>query len=169
MKTPSSAFSILKTRLTPAVCGMALLGMIAQVSGSIIAYEGFNYTIGSQAVGRSGIIADWNGGIGWAGPWEDIAPDPNDAFVNPASSTDLAVSDILAGSLSYTDSVGHVLVTSGNMLHNSGTNNTATSRPARNLAAFVMTNGTTTWISFLGQRTGSPTYDRGANVSLFNT
>src|ERR1041385_5121909 len=83
MKTPSSAFSILKTRLTPAVCGMALLGTIAQVSGSIIAYEGFNYTVGSQAVGRSGIITDWNGGIGWAGPWEDIAPDPNDAFVNP--------------------------------------------------------------------------------------
>src|SRR5262245_29871161 len=141
MKTPSSVFMTnLKIRLMPAVCGMALLGTIAQVSGSIIAYEGFSYTVGSQALGRSGVIADWNGGIGWAGPWEDTAPDPVDPFVNPASSTQDSASDILAGSLSYTDSVGHVLVTSGNMLHNSGTNNIATSRPARNLATNVMTN-----------------------------
>ncbi len=179
MKTPSSVFignvivGHVKRRLIPAICSVALLGTISQVSGSIIAYEGFNYTVGSQSVGRTGVVPGWNGGIGWAGPWEDTAPDPNDAFVNPASSTDLAVSDILAGSLSYTDSVGHVLVTSGNMLHNSGTNAAATSRPARNLAAFVITNGTTTWMSFLGKRTGdiSPTgfYDRGANFSLFNT
>jgi hypothetical protein len=176
MKSPSSIFKKNSgSFFTGVLTCLAMIGAAANALGGLIAYEGFDYTVGSQSVGRSGVVADWNGGTGWAGPWEDIPPDPNgvDPNVNPASSTDGAVSDILPGSLSYTDIVGHVLVTAGNMLHNSGTNNNATSRPARNLAFFSITNGTSTWISFLAQRTGQPSatgvYDRGANLTLFNT
>ncbi len=174
MKTPLTVLKTKIPKLPVSVLGaMALLGFACSASAALIAYEGFDYTVGSVALGRSGIITDWNGGTGWAGPWEDIPPDGNDPFVNPASSTQDAASDILAGSLSYTDMFGHMLVTSGNMLHNSGTNNNATSRPARNLNSIIITNGTTTWISCLGQRTGqaSPTgtYDRGANLTFFNT
>jgi hypothetical protein len=177
-KTTLTSTSALRPRalLIGVACLLATLGITSSALGALIAYEGFDYTVGSQSIGRSGIVTDWNGGTGWAGPWEDIPPDPNgvDPFVNPASSTLDAASTILAGSLGYTDLDGRILVTSGNMLHNSGTNLNATSRPARNLAAFAITNGTTVWISFVGKRTGASNettggYDRGANFSLFNT
>jgi hypothetical protein len=166
MKTP---ITWLKTKarkfLTPLLCAAGMFGFASNVFGTLIAYEGFDYTVGSQSVGGAGLITDWNGGIGWADAWEDY-------LTVVAPSTEFAVSDIQAGSLNYTDMFGNMLVTAGHKLHNSGTN--GNSRPARNLTTHVITNGTTTWISFLGQRTGqsneiSGLYERGANLSLFNT
>jgi hypothetical protein len=82
---------------------------------------------------------------------------------------------IESGSLTYTDSMGNTLTTSGHKLLNAG-DATTSSQEGRNLAQRRASDGNSTWISFLGQRVGernsdqwAPTYRRGANFSLFDT
>jgi hypothetical protein len=141
------------------------LTLASPTYGGLIVYEGFDYPAGDNIVGKSG-------GTGWAGPWDDGTGEGQ-----YAASSAGHLSPVVASGLTYTDAAGNVLVVTGNKLLNSGTNRvdntTFTSRPARTLPYLLCTNGTTTWLSFLGQRVGSPnasgTFQRGANLSTFNT
>jgi hypothetical protein len=130
-------------------------GMARPAWAVIIAYEGFDYAADAELVGLGTATG------GWAGPWD-------------AGSGD-GPTVIQSGSLGYTDSMGNVLTTSGHKLLNAGDASTS-SQEGRNLAQRRATAGTSTWISFLGQRIGernsdqwAPTYRRGANFSLFDT
>jgi hypothetical protein len=125
----------------------------------IIAYEGFDYAPDADVVGL-GSATD-----GWAGPWDAGGAD--------------GPTVIQSGSLGYTDSMGNALTTSGHKMLNAG-DASISSQEGRNLAQRRATDGTSTWISFLGQRIGernsevpapefAGTYRRGANFSLFDT
>jgi hypothetical protein len=88
----------------------------------VLAYDGFNYTVGGGA--------NWNGqgsGDGFTGPWT-------------LSSTTNA--NVLSGSLNFSQ-LGHALTTSGNSV-----NLTAYATGTRTLAAPVGTLGTTLWVGF---------------------
>jgi hypothetical protein len=167
----------------------ALLGVVVAVGAArdaraeLLAYEGFNYTPGSLLVDANGV--GLNGGTGWGtNPWDSAQG------ANPYD-----LSAIQAVSLSYKDSGGRTLVTTGGKLYNTGlgvdpnTNTTVNSQPGRTFnfrrdgAALGATASTpvSTWISFMairfGERNGPATtpitrigtYGRGANLSLFDS
>ena len=69
---------------------LAVLCNAPQSRAAALAYEGFNYPSGANA------LASQNGGTGWTGAW-DTGP-----------------SDITAGGFNYTDGLGNQLVTTGN-------------------------------------------------------
>lgn len=142
------------------VAGAALVGA-QQAEAVLLAYEGFDYTAGTEVVGQ-------NGGSGWdASGWQSR----NAAGLGGSSVTTGA--PVMAGSLGYT-SGANSLVTSGNHSHMFGTAN-GSFEPARGLASSAGgADGTSLYMSFLIQRTGevqdpattSPPnmYPRGANV-----
>lgn len=148
---------------TPKTQLLVLLGLLVLTVGlcqstfaALLAYEGFTNAPGD--------IVGMNGGAGWAEPWNTNS--------NPGGS-----SEVVADSLTYTDSLGNVLTVAGNKLYNHGTN--GSSQPGRDMATVVgatnLTENTTVWLSFLGQRIGgrgpggANSYERGANLSLFFT
>jgi hypothetical protein len=152
--------------------GLALLG-IALIAGSatnaravLLAYEGFSYPADSLLFANG---AGLNGGTGWDGAWD------NDTMVVDGSTK------VLAGSLSYTDSLGNVLNTSGGKLNNTVGAEGAANQQGRNLSVRRESTGTmiSTWVSLLGIRQGTPdaglaglqanTFGRGANFVLFDT
>lgn len=136
----------------------------ASISGFavLIAYDGFDYTVGETIAGK-------NGGVGWGGPW--------------LSGGNFVYGTNVAGSLSYTDSFGNTLITSGNSLLVGNWTLSAAATPSRTLGFFADTWGTgnpsnhlaggTYWIAFLAQRVGPtktdvpPIWERQANLSLF--
>ncbi|MBI4657794.1 MAG: hypothetical protein HY735_02905, partial [Verrucomicrobia bacterium] len=120
-----------------------------------LAYDGFDYAAG-ELPGKAG-------GTGWTAAWQTNN--------SPAGS-----SLVQAGSLSYMDGNGNVLVSSGGKGFVTGVSGTA--QPFREIPTVLTNNGTTAWFSFLGARTGPTTnitatpnniYPRAANVSLFNS
>jgi hypothetical protein len=142
--------------------GIGLIGLLTAtplVHAALIAYGGFTNAPGD--------IIGMNGGTGWIEPWN--------TNVSPGGA-----SEVVANSLSYTDSVGNILITAGNKFYNHGLNGAA--QPGRLLSATQgstnLTVDSTVWISFVGQRIGTPTgsggpggtpsYERGANLSLFD-
>lgn len=154
-------------------CLLILTGGAARAD--LLAYEGFDYAAGSTLGGLSG-------GVGFAEAW-------NANLTGGAANASNSV--ILAGGFSYTDSFGVSVLSSGNRLLFTGDGtatgsntggNTGNSQPFRNLAFTRGTNGIseTTWISFIGQRVGSPDtpftnslnhvvqYGRAAGFQLFN-
>ncbi len=151
-------------RVLVALAVFSMVGMyfcnVAQAT--LIAYEPFNYAAGGAVLGQ-------NGGVGWTGAW--TSPRPGGAGNTPAGSN-----TIMAGSLSAP--VG--LTTVGNRAQFTGfVGSTGTmdglNRPFPNIAG---ADGTTTWVSFLGQRlgeiqdpplVGTNPYPRGANVSFFDS
>jgi hypothetical protein len=155
MNSPHPLFKILLL-----IAGLAgMLAMTPASRAALIAYEGFTNAPGD--------IIGMNGGIGWIEPWN--------TNVSPGGA-----SEVVANSLSYTDSVGNILITAGNKFYNHGLSGAA--QPGRLLSATQgSTNllvNSTVWISFVGQRIGTPTgsggpggtpsYERGANLSLFD-
>lgn len=129
----------------------------------LLAYEPFDYAPGT--------LTGLNGGSGFAGAWDELQGDN-------------LSTDVEAGSLSYTDSLGNTLVTMGGKLNNSG--ETGTSQPGRDLSfrrdgnalGADENNPAFTYVSFLGVRQGQldsfpgeiydNTYRRGANFTLFD-
>jgi hypothetical protein len=111
---------------------IGLLGIAYSTSyaaAQVIAYEGFNYTAGTNLNGL-------NGGAGWGNAWSEPSfgtGDPND---NVAET-------IQSGSLSFGG-----LTTSGNQVLTGG----KFSYDIRNLAASLGTTGTTRYASFLLRR-----------------
>jgi len=125
------------------------------VHAALIAYEGFDYPDGTAVVGA-------NGGSGFTEPYQ----------LNGSGAG--SVSTVLAGSLTYTDALGNMLVTSGNKGFFAGnTTGNQTAQPSRFINT-LRTNGTS-WFSFVGIRQGITTntipnnpYPRGANLAFFN-
>ena len=129
---------------------------------ALLSYEGFDYTPGSSVVGQ-------NGGTGFSQAWQ--------------LNSSVGVFTNQPGSLSYRDSVGNMLVTSGGSLFLQGTNldNGGAAQPNRLLGYVRGTNGAdggSTWVSFLAVRQGPTTnhptlpdnpYPRSANLSLYNS
>ena len=103
-----------------------------QAYGALLAYEGFDYASGSTLVGQ-------NGGFGFVTPW--------------GAST--GTGNITSPGMSY-DSVQ----VSGNRLYVQGTSG-GTFASFRDLASARGTDGTTTWISLMGVRTGTTSSTNG--------
>ena len=129
-----------------AVCGLDLVVQPQVLRADLIAYEPYDYVDGAD-------LSNQSGGTGWGLPWTDTVGDT-----------------AILGSLQYADSLGNSLVTSGNKAYYNGSG--GTSSPYRDLPSVLGADGTTTWVSFLGQRIGPlhspPTYYRAGNFSLFN-
>ncbi len=160
MKTASRFQTSVFPRFAALSLGLVVsTALTSKVSAALLAYEGFDYAVGS--------VVGQNGGSGFANAWQ-----PNGSGAG-------SIHDVVTGSLSYTDSLGNQLVTSGNSLHLSGSptaNNTA--QPNRDFSFTRTTAGSSTWLSFLIERSGTVTnnvntpqnpYPRGANVAFFNT
>jgi hypothetical protein len=142
--------------------GLALAGaslMTVRVSATLIAYEPFNYPVGSALVGGAG-------GTGFTGPW--ATPRPGGGGATPAGSNTIGAGS-LAGPAGLTTIGNHAIFTgeTGTMdgLH----------RPFANVPG---TDGTTTWVSLIAQRQGAAQdppvvgtnpYPRGANISFFDS
>jgi hypothetical protein len=109
--------------------GVFLVGIVfvstTTVHAAVIAYEGFNYDPGN--------IAALNGGAGWTSAWTSNSTTGN----------------VVAGGLSYTDTNGDQLAVSGNSAVSSG--QAASAQTVRDLPQ-TGTAGTSTWISYIGQR-----------------
>ena len=154
------------TLLVSRVCllGLALHLMVSgSVHAALIAYEGFDYPDGTD-ISASGA----NGGSGWITPWGVNSAGTTIAGNTPGDTN-------YAGSMSYVDTAGNTLVTTGGRSFYTG--QPGTSQPFRDFAATGAGRGadnTTTWISVLIVRGGpvsdNPTniYPRGANISFFD-
>jgi hypothetical protein len=106
-----------------------LVASVTTVHAALIAYEGFEYDPGN--------LNTLNGGTGWTNAWN----------VNSFSS--VSTGNVVAGGLSYTDGSGNQLVVSGNSAEASGQPGSA--QHIRELP-LTGSDGTTTWISYIGQR-----------------
>jgi hypothetical protein len=128
-----------------------VVGFGSKLPAALLAYEGFEYDVGNALNGSGAPNAQWTAA------WDNLG-------VVGGTTT------IQAGSLTYTDAAGDTLPTTGQSILNSGIDGT-NSQQGRNLVARRGTDDTSTWISFLGQRTGakSPTFVRGANFTLIDT
>jgi hypothetical protein len=123
------------------------LATVAPANGALV-YEGFDYAAGANALNSK------TGGSGFAGAWGTQG------------------ANIVAGSFSYTDVNGNVLVTSGNRAFMDAVDPTQTAPPAtgaaispiRNIAAIPGT-PSTLYLSFLAEQTAGT--DRDVSVSLF--
>lgn len=168
-------FKTSKTQMNPALCSTVVLGFLALMASqpaskaSLLAYEGFDYTVGN--------LAGNNGGSGWTSAWA-------------LNGGNTANSQIVNGSFSYTDALGYSLVTSGNRAFVTGDGSVngdnlaggtaASASPLRILNFSVGTAGltTSTWVSFLAIRNDTPspvpaaapndyTHSRAASVGFF--
>jgi len=144
-----------RTTTTIGATALALAALLSQQSANatLFAYEGFDYAADQTLLGL-------NGGSGFANAWQTNSTALNNALV-------------VGGSYAYTDSFGNSLVTAGNRAHVTG-NGTAVSQTtgagdntggstangapfrALNVTRGVTGGPDTTWISFLGLRTGNP-------------
>jgi hypothetical protein len=125
----------------------------------LLAYEGFDYGVGSSIIGQVG-------GYGFANAWQN-----NNSGAGSSSVT-------VSGSLGYVDSTGHILYGSGNSALFSGStsanNNAVPNRDLVIARGTGATDGGSTWISMLVQRQGTATtdptnpYRRGAAVTFYN-
>jgi hypothetical protein len=121
------------------------------VCAELFVYEPFDYPAGEQLIGK-------NGGTGFTGAWR------NESVAGAAT--------IQAGSLSYPG-----LPTSGNSVLMTGSTG-SNLEIFRNFNNIEGADGTTTWLSFIGQRLGpvqnpavnpNNPYPRGVNISFYNT
>jgi hypothetical protein len=131
---------------------LAISAMLSQqtANANSLFYEPFDYASGQTLLGQ-------NGGAGFSTPWQTNGTSLGNAWVN-------------AGSFGYTDSFGNSLVTQGNrgMITGDGTatgsntgGNVANGQAIRQLSYAGLPGGvglgsngvSTTWISFVGQRT----------------
>jgi hypothetical protein len=147
------------SRYTASKCFSAFLVLVLLVvtpaltaRAALLAYEPFTNGVGSNIIGSSS-------GFGFSDAWQ------SNSSGGGATNTSYG--------LSYTDSFGHALNTSGGAGFFQGLTSANTSmQPIRSFAFARGTNGTdsvTTWISFLAVRqgptvSGNNPYPRGANV-----
>lgn len=136
--------------------GVLIAALAAHASAALIAYEPFDYPVGSILNGQSG-------GYGYTAPWAPYLGNAANVPANPASN------GIVAGSLAGPAG----LPTFGNSALLSG--EFGTLQISRAFPSISGAAGTTTWFSFIGQRLGATStnvagnpYPRGANVSLFD-
>jgi hypothetical protein len=136
-------------RLASWYVALLVLGLSSRASAALLAYEGFNYTPGDSLTNAS---AQTNGGsFGWGGRWAG-APIP--------------IATNAAGSLTYVDTLGNMLVTNGGSVVIGAPNGTtANSQPSRSfnfgtLSGNVysgLTGPRTNWMSYIMQWVGPVT------------
>jgi hypothetical protein len=145
------------------VAAVAIVGIVvfvASADADLIAHEPFNYQSIDAGRGRgpSGEgIGGLNGGIGFAGPWEDRATMIPWSGATVAGNLGTGIVTGAAGEFpegertdlfSYTDSQGHQLIIAGGQARTSfGSKSVAT----RLLDGTYGNDGETIWLSFLGQ------------------
>jgi len=136
--------------------GILFAVLASQACAALIAYEPFDYPVGSILNGQSG-------GYGFTAAWAPFQGNAANVPANPASNA------IVAGSLPGPAG----LPTQGNSALLSG--EFGTLQISRAFPSILGANGTTTWFSFIGQRLGDTStnvagnpYPRGANISLFD-
>ncbi|MDP0498840.1 MAG: hypothetical protein Q7P63_01960 [Verrucomicrobiota bacterium JB022] len=130
----------LRVHTLPTTLGLLLAGPMlalqAQENDDLLAYEGFEYDVGSSIEMLSG-GSGWNGGWGWR---VDITGGNSSQVRNSAI--------VQSGSLSYGG-----LTTKGNHVHLTGANGEL--QLARRFAAALGAEpNTSTYVSFIGQRVG---------------
>jgi hypothetical protein len=146
---------VFRSRFHDRVLGCALALsislMAAPVRAELFVYEPFDYPAGEQLINK-------NGGTGFTGPWR------NESVAGAAT--------IQAGSLSYPG-----VPTAGNSVLMTGSTGTNL-EIFRNFNNIEGADGTTTWLSLIGQRLGpvqnpavnpNNPYPRGVNISFYNT
>lgn len=134
-----------------------ILGAAQQSQAALLVYEPFDYVVGSDILGQGGEAN------GFADSWRE----------HSAGSVPAGSFTTVAGSLAHPSAA---LPTSGNSALLTGENGTL--QPARDFKNELGgADGTTTWISFLGQRMGEVQdppaygdnlYPRGVNLSFFD-
>jgi len=134
---------------------IALTTIMSSISSeaALIVYEGFDYPDGTS-------LRNQTGGIGWSGGW-----------TNTGNATETAT----APGLTYPNmtATGNKATLAGQQINGNGNN----AFLARDLAQTFGTDGTTLWLSFIGQRTGNKStggtqpnnYQRVFSLGLFNT
>jgi len=147
MRTPSTIRTVSATALLG-------LGLIQSSQATLLVYEPFDYTAGSDILGQ-------NGGLGFTGAWRE----------HSAGSVPAGSFTVTSGSLSHNG-----VPTSGNSALATG--EFGTLQPARDFGEIAGTAGTSIWISYIGQRQGaaqdpattSPPnmYPRGVNIGVFD-
>ncbi|HJQ81589.1 MAG TPA: hypothetical protein VJ828_16625 [Lacipirellulaceae bacterium] len=138
----------LALRRLSCMLAVSMFASWTEAKAAVLAYEGFDYAVGSALEGSGSANTQWTGA------WDTLG----------------GTTTIRSGSLVYMDSQGDTLAATGQSILNTGISGT-NSQQGRNLVARRGTDGTSTWISFVGQRIGdkSPTFVRGANLTLIDT
>jgi hypothetical protein len=151
-------------RLAQIVYTALLIAVTGSNCGAVlIAYEPFDYPADTP-------LGQHAGGIGWTGPWEPLPPPPR-LELAATSSPHVIAEGSLAGPAGLPTQGNHAFISAMD-----SSNIDYVRRPFPNVAG---TNGTSLWISFLGQRVGEATdapnslwpnnpYPRSANLSFFD-
>jgi hypothetical protein len=139
--------TILHATAVVAIC----LGLTHQANAELLVYEPFDYDDGTSLGGASG-------GVGFSGAWRDLTAGTT-ATIQPGN---LTVPGLAPG----LPAVGRSVLLSATA--------SASLNIFRDFPEIAGADGTTTWISLVGQRLGEPTtdanpYGRGVNVGFFNT
>lgn len=149
-----------KRMFLPAFLAIAMLTAAAGTShGELLVYEPFDYASGSDILGQGGAAN------GFTGDWRE----------HSSGSVPAGSFTAVSGSLAHPTQPGD-LPTAGNSAILTG--EFGTLQPARDFNEISGADGTTTWISYIGQRQGaaqdpattSPPnmYPRGVNVGVFD-
>lgn len=146
----------MKMFFTTASLALAV-SLTPHAQATLIAHESFDYnSIAPNSIsdGTGDGITGLNGGTGFSGAWQDggVAT----LFGTGSLGTGIVTGQPgefpnfnIAGPLSYTDSKGNTLVTSGGQLR---TSDGSRSIASRQLSDTYGNDGETIWLSFLGQR-----------------
>ena len=147
---------MLRTFKSKCLCVLAIsaaVGLASPAAAALIAYEPFDYAVGSE-------LNTQNGGVGFSGPWGLFTGAVTNAVIQSGNLAVPALPSLATSS-------------SGNSVLFSGVNGTAQYK--RSFPNIAGTDGTTTWISFIGKRqgpaaaSGANLYPRGTNIGFFNT
>ncbi len=141
------------SHLAAALTTAGFVALAPSCQAYLLAYEGFDYSVGSSLVGL-------NGGYQFTTPWAGTGTAANSQIVN--------------GNLVYRDSLGNFALSSGNSVWTTGdgitdglpgaVSGSSSQQPFRRLANQGTSAGTT-WISFMALRTGTTTTNAYANVN----
>jgi len=157
--------------LFPAVAAAAWLAPCV-ADAELIAHDPFDYapkaTNDTEPSGTG--ITGLNGGTGFDGAWNDFATatavnrtgDRGTGIISSDPSTFVTVGN-MTSPLSYTDTNGNELVTSGNQLRTSFGDGSVAERA---LPQTYGNDGETIWLSFLGQRFDNTPNRRWSGISL---
>jgi hypothetical protein len=126
---------------------LACAGMCVAASparGAAVVYEGFGYAAGSDALNQ-------NGGVGFAGAWAGRRALLGSGSALPAG----AASTVLATSLSYSDGANQLATTGGSLFITGQNGNLSLARTVDQSLLPSTAVGETSYISFLGRRSGA--------------
>lgn len=161
----------MKTLFTTAVFALAV-SLTVNLQANLIAHESFDYApkaTNDTLPGGTGITG-LNGGTGFSGAWNDFAVstavgrtgDLGTGIISSDPITFVSAGN-MTSPLSYTDTNGNELVTSGNQLRTSFGDGSVAERA---LPQTYGNDGETIWLSFLGQSYSNSNNRRWSGISL---